>query len=233
MANDRNSVSVEELIRRYNQELMDFRQKREAVSSQQELNRKFPEPDIQRDLESLRRQQENLAVSSPTLEDAGNNNVQRETQGQSDAPPVPIENIRVEQPEPTTTDPAMSIGYLKAFVTTGRGALPVPNAQVIVTRTVEGQELLEQAYRTDISGYTPLFALPAVTGLASQTPANNAPYTFYTVYARADGFYPMRFQNVPIYGGSTSVQPIDLVPVAEGDDPEKQRTIIEGAPTNL
>lgn len=232
MADDRNPVSVEELIRRYNQELMEFKQKREAVFAQQELNEKFPEPDIQKDLKSLREQQENLAVPSPTPEEAEINNVQRETGGQTDAPPVLLENAQIEQAD-VPADPAMSTGYLKAFVTTGRGALPVPNAQVIVTRIVDGQELLEQADRTDISGYTPLFSLPAINALASQTPANSAPYTFYTIYARADGFYPMRFQNVPIYGGSTSVQPIDLIPVAEGDDPNKQRTIIEGAPTNL
>jgi hypothetical protein len=78
-----------------------------------------------------------------------------------------------------------------------------------------------------------LFALPAVSGVYSQTPENGEPYTYYTVYVRADGFYPIRFREVPIYGGSTSVQPVDLIPVAEGDDPNKERTIIEGAPSNL
>ena len=127
----------------------------------------------------------------------------------------------------------MSLGFLRAFVTTARGTLPIPDAQVIVTRVIEDNELLEQAARTDISGYTPLFSLPASGKQNSQTPQSSDPYTYYTMYVRANGFYPVRLLNIPMYGGIAAVQPIDLVPVAEGDDPNKERTIEEGAPENL
>ncbi len=234
MPENQNPISVEQLIARYNQELLDFQNQQKAIPtsnlSQEEIDEQFPLPNIQRDLENLRQQQD-ASIPPPPPAEAENNSVSDETKGQTNTVDYPR-----EQTPPVlfaAQDMEMTTGYLKAFVTTGRGALPVPNAQVIITRVVNGEELLEQADRTDSSGYTPLFALPAVSSLYSQSPENGEPYTYYTIYVRADGFYPIRFREVPIYGGSTSIQPVDLIPVAEGDDPNKERIIIEGAPSNL
>lgn len=251
------SIPVEELIKRYHRELMELKERRQAIlpslaeipetAQQNSLDEQFPVPDVQRDLQNLRRQQTADNDFSVTPEQAEDNAVREELQGQSETgaqvPPaqpqqgVPGFPLSPEEQEilPPSAPPPMemSLGYLRAFVTTGRGALPVPNAQVIVTRVIDDEELLEQAARSDVSGYTPLFTLPAVSSLYSQVPGNASPYTYYTIYVRADGFYPVRLRNVPMYGGITAVQPVDLVPVAEGDDPNRERTITEGAPENL
>ncbi len=248
------AIPVEELIKRYNRELMEFKERHASVSTMAEINTpqnrldaQYPMPDVERDLRNLRDAQtseENAPVSPSEAED---NAVREEMQGQSE---IPAETPSAQPPQgfpgfplspeeeeilPPSAPPPMemSLGYLRAFVTTGRGALPVPNAQVIVTRVVNEEELLEQAARTDISGYTPLFTLPAVSSVYSQTPGNQDPFTYYTIYVRADGFYPVRLRNVPLYGGITAMQPVDLIPVAEGDDPNRERTITEGAPKNL
>ncbi len=236
------SVPVDELIRRYNEELLAMKkrhdEKNEAiVPTMAELDVQYPMPNVEQDLAALRDGESTVDV---TASDAESNAVNEENTGQTDAAPAspplgipafPLYPAQEEILPPSAPPPQeMSLGYLKGFVTTGKGALPVPNAQVIVTRVVNDEEVLEQAARTDISGYTPLFTLPAVSGIYSMTPGNAAPFTYYTVYARADGFYPVRLRDVPLYGGITAIQPIDLIPVAEGDDPNRERVITEGAP---
>ncbi len=251
------TIPIEELIKRYNREIMELKEKQQAshsetkaepaVSLQQHLDTEYPIPDMQRDMENMLEEAIPAATTAITAQDAEDNAVRNEAQGSSSAraqtPPAqpeqgisafPLSEENIDILPPSSPPPMeMSLGYLRAFITTGKGVLPIPNAQVIITRNVNGEELLEQAARTDNSGYTPIFILPAVSSIYSQTPEAQNPYTFYTIYVRADGFYPTRIREVPLYGGITAMQPIDLIPVAEGDDPNRERTITEGAPDNL
>lgn len=235
-------VPVDELIRRYNEELLAMKKRHDATKEEviptiAELDTLYPPPNVEEDLAALRKDADAVEV---TDNEAENNAVNEESRGQTGAPPAPpplgipafpLYPTEEELLPPSTPPPReMSLGYLKTAVTTGRGVLPVPNAQVIVTRVVNEEEILEQAARTDISGYTPLFTLPAVSGIYSQSPANADPFTYYTIYVRADGFYPVRLRNVPLYGGVTAIQPVDLIPVAEGDTSDRERVIVEGAP---
>jgi len=244
MPNDEKIVSVDQLIRHYNEELLAMKRKHDAsvkkeepsIPTMAEIDATFPVPNVEEDLARLRAEPDVNA----TVSEAENNAVNEEQQGQTSAapvpppagiPPFPLFPTEEELLPPSAPPPQeMSLGYLKAFVTTARGALPISNAQVIVTRLINGEELLEQAVRTDTSGYTPLFTLPAVSAVYSLTPGNPAPFTYYNMYVRAEGFYPVRVREIPLYGGITAVQPIDLIPVAEGDDPNRERTVTEGAP---
>ena len=227
------TVSVEELIRRYNDELLAMKKKYDTqtkpifpVLAQAKADSSIP--NMEEDLRMLREQEgENI-----TAEQAENNAVNEEMDGQTDAAPIiPPYEVDGEILPPSTPPPQeMSLGYLKAFVTTARGALPIANAQVIITRLVGEEELLEQAARTDQSGYSPLFTLPAVSGTYSLTPTASTPFTFYNMYVRADGFYPIVLREIPMYGGITAVQPVDLIPITEGDTSIQQQVFIEGAP---
>lgn len=242
MDTSKKAVSVRELIEKYNRELLELKDKHTPPAVpvmqnvQTQLDIQYPEPNIEVDLMNLRNPTEQI-----TPEQAEENAVENEVDGQTDTPPVMNANTQttVSSTEPEILPPSnpppfeMSTGYLRAFVTTGRGTLPLPNAQVIVTRILDGNEVLEQAVRTDISGYTPLFTLPAVGGRYSQTPDNAKPYTLYNMYVRAEGFYPVLLRNIPMYGGITAIQPVDMIPVTEGDDPNAERIIEEGAPENL
>lgn len=249
MQREEASIPVEELIKRYHRELMQLKERHSAATAQasppsvqSRLDEQYPLPNIENDLQNLR----NDPMTEPPISssEAEDNAVREEFGGQLEqtqpsqpsqgTPAFPLSPEEQEILPPSAPPPMeMSLGYLRVFTTTGRGALPVPNAQVIITRVVDDEELLEQAARTDISGYTPLFTLPAVSSLYSQVPGNESPYTFYTIYVRANGFYPVRLRNMPMYGGITATQPVDLIPVAEGDDPNRERTITEGAPENL
>ncbi len=239
------SIPIEELIKRYNREIMELKAK-QTVSIQQHLDETYPLPNIEKDMQNFS-EEAVTAATTITLQDAENNAVRNESQGSSSVKsqtppaqpeqgvsPFPLSEENIDILPPSSPPPMeMSLGYLRVFVTTGKGALPIPNAQVIITRNVNDEELLEQAARTDNSGYTPIFILPAVSSIYSQTPDPQNPYTFYTIYVRADGFYPTRLREVPLYGGITAMQPVDLIPVAEGDDPNRERIITEGGPDNL
>lgn len=326
MRKDEQPISVQELIRRYNRELMEFQKQHAAAQTKQQtestavpvenrLDIDFPVPDIDRDLNDLRKTQADAVPEEeeavPVMaESQAETDRQRElepgemtapeeiepkqsaaaesetgqqrelTPGAMEPPPgielprgtlfmnatqrqqtgtdtansdnpivVPPAGADPAQPsqgipafpispageeiKPTATQRDMSLGYLRASVTTGRGAIPVQNAQVVITREVDGEEALEQIRRTDNSGLTPLFTLPAVNSSYSQNPDNANPYTYYTIYVRAKGFYPVHLRNVPMYGGITALVPVDLIPVAEGGDPRREETITEGAPENL
>ena len=50
------------------------------------------------------------------------------------------------------------------------------------------------------------------------------------MYVRAEGFYPILLREIPMYGGITAVQPVDLIPITEGDDGNRETVVIEGAP---
>ncbi len=236
MEKEKAPVSVQEMIERYNRELMEFRKKHAAarpaataIPAENQLDATFPLPDIERDLEAMRGTNETEAA----LElEPGEMAIPPGTDQPKTVPSDPVQKP-VETAASNSAGQDMSLGYLRVAVTTGRGTIPVRNAQVIITRVIDGNELLEQADRTDSSGLTPLFTLPAVSSVYSQTPGNGAPYTYYTVYVRADGFYPVQLKEVPLYGGITSIQPAELTPVAEGGDPNRETTITEGAPKNL
>ncbi len=232
------TLPVGELIRRYNEEMLAMKKKHdvstpEAIPTIAQIDEQFPLPNVTADLETLR----NLTTDDISTTEAENNAVAEEMQGQTDAspsatlPPFPLYDVEGEILPPSSPPPQeMSLGYLKAFVTTARGALPVANAQVIVTRLIDGEELLEQVARTDMSGYSPLFTLPAVSAVYSLSPDNVAPFTYYNMYVRASGFYPILLREIPMYGGITAIQPVDLIPITEGDTTNREQVITEGGP---
>jgi hypothetical protein len=223
MAHDGSPIPAADMIRRYQQELLELQKKSVPVVSVSQtksaLDEEFPAPDIEKDLAALQQSTENEAEPAAP---------------QEGVPPFPVSPPTAEMPPAAVPKRDMSMGYLRVYASTGNGVLPVRGARVMIAGQGEdGTESLMQTRFTDESGYTPLFSLPAVNGSYSMSPDNKAPYTYYTVYVYADGFYPVKLSCVPIYGGSTSVQPVDLIPVAEGDVPTQRQTIIEGAPQNL
>lgn len=242
MQKDDMAISVDELIRRYHEELLAMKKKHDAqtmspsIPTMAQLDTQYPVPDVAEDLQRMRED----TSQDITAAEAENNAVNEESGGQTDAapimpptavPPFPLYDVEGEILPPSAPPPQeMSLGYLKAFVTTARGALPVTNAQVIVTRLIDDDELLEQVARTDMSGYSPLFTLPAVSGVYSLSPDNVAPFTYYNMYVRADGFYPILLREIPMYGGITAVQPVDLIPVTEGGNSNQETVITQGAP---
>jgi hypothetical protein len=115
-----------------------------------------------------------------------------------------------------------SYGRLLVSVTTALGALPVEGAQVLIFSKAEGGENRSVLYslRTDASGQTPRVLLKTVSETLSESPGAASPYTTYAVSVRKNGYYYAEENEVPIFEGVTSVQPMDLIPVAEYGSPD-------------
>lgn len=109
-------------------------------------------------------------------------------------------------------------GYMTIWAATADEALPVPGAEVVITRMIDGKRTLQAVGITDQSGRTPPFALPAPSASMSQSPDNPTPFARYDVSVRADGFAHARYTNIPVFDGIQSVQRADLVPISENRD---------------
>ena len=113
-------------------------------------------------------------------------------------------------------------GRLLVSVTTALGALPVEGAQVLIFSEAANGENRNVLYslRTDASGQTPRVLLKTVPQALSEAPGTSSPYTTYSVSVRKNGYYYAEENEVPIFEGVTSIQPMDLIPVSEYGSPD-------------
>ena len=119
-------------------------------------------------------------------------------------------------------------GYLRVAAQTARGAIPIVGAAVSVSGEVENDIVLYANTVTNISGETEDLSLPAPARALSQTPGNPRPFAVYTVTARAEGYYPMIYESVPVFSGIKSIVNVAFLPVLEGDTAPAPRVISGG-----
>ena len=122
-------------------------------------------------------------------------------------------------------------GYLIVRVATARGAIPLENATVNIREAASpdgeireegatGEGALILALHTDRDGLAPRVALNAPPRAASERPGSVRPYALYDVDVALDGYQSNYYQNVPIFDTVTSLQTVELIPLAEGERPE-------------
>lgn len=130
--------------------------------------------------------------------------------------PDPLEP-RYSGDEDETPD-VSGVGYIKAEVTTGGGAVPIENAVVLITKKENGKTYLLKMLISDESGSTETVALPAPNVSFSETPdPTEKPFADYYISAYADGFYAENDMEVPVFSGVKSIQPIALIPRSSDD----------------
>lgn len=116
------------------------------------------------------------------------------------------------------TPDVSGVGYIKAEVTTGGGAVPIENAVVLITKKENGKTYLLKMLISDESGSTETVALPAPNVSFSETPdPTEKPFADYYISAYADGFYAENDMEVPVFSGVKSIQPIALIPRCGAD----------------
>jgi len=109
----------------------------------------------------------------------------------------------------------MQTGYLVVNVSTARGAIPLRDAAVTVYYDESGNTSVHSVLTTDMSGKTPKITLPAPARILSESPGNGKAFATYTVTIEKDGYYPVTNTGVPVFAGVTSIQPVEMVPLAE------------------
>ena len=107
-------------------------------------------------------------------------------------------------------------GRLVVRVSAASGAVPVPNATVIVRSSENGIPVrVLGVLRTDESGITFPLAIATPPLSESLTPGSNHPFSEISAEITADGYYTSVNINIPIYPGITSIQPVNLIPLPD------------------
>ena len=117
------------------------------------------------------------------------------------------------------------VGYMIVRVTTARGAIPLDGALVYVQNFLPdgtaGKGDVIAVYKTNASGLTERFALPAPPRALSMSPGNGKSYSTYTLTATADGYSTRTYVNVPVFEGITAIQNVDMIPLPENGQTDR------------
>ena len=108
-----------------------------------------------------------------------------------------------------------STGTLIVSVYTAGGAIPVEGALVTIRGGQQESSGVLSILYTDQSGNTPRITLPAPPASESEAPGTEKPYATYNIEVDKENYYPRSFINVPVFSGTTSIQPVNLVPLTE------------------
>jgi peptidoglycan hydrolase-like protein with peptidoglycan-binding domain len=109
----------------------------------------------------------------------------------------------------------MSTGYITVKVFTAEKAMPVQRAQV---RIVDLRIALDQTIYTDQYGNAERIKVYAPERETSLKPQDiTLPYETYNIEVVKDGYIPTIINNVPIFPGVVSIQPVAMMPQPQGE----------------
>ena len=138
--------------------------------------------------------------------------------------------------EPAQTDENTDTGYLQVRVFSARGAVPLVGAMVsVIGHDPAGQETLLYLNRTDMSGLAPQVSLPTPDRALSLKPGDATPFVSYVVQVSAPGYATIRNEGVSVYGGVTSLQGVQMIPLPEPQSEYENVVVVRpgGAPPEL
>ena len=112
------------------------------------------------------------------------------------------------------------VGYIKARVFTANGAIPLPDATVLIESGEDRNDSISLELKTDENGETQTAEVPTPSKSAGDAPGETRPYAVYNIEAYLPGYYPYRATNIPVFGDTLTVQPIGLIPLPlyDGDE---------------
>lgn len=106
-----------------------------------------------------------------------------------------------------------STGYINVNAYTSIGRIPLSDALIILTDT-QGQSV---AFRlTDRSGKITPIALQVPDDAASLTPeADGSSFASFHLLAFLEGYGTISVENLQVFAGQTTLQPLDFIPLSE------------------
>lgn len=113
--------------------------------------------------------------------------------------------------------------------------IPVPDAQVSVTKTDEdGNIRLVAILKTDKSGLTNVFKLPAPDIINSLSPDGiGKAYETYDVTVYQPFYYTTDVKNVQIFDKNFTTLPVELIPLPEDANPASKVQRVDITSQNL
>ena len=119
----------------------------------------------------------------------------------------------------------MAQGYLQVDVVSDANSFPVQDADIVIARTEEPDEIIEET-RTNSSGQTenlPLDAPPVELSLLPEE--TERPYAEYTIRITAPGFEPFVVSGTEVLADVTAIQGIRLRPLSNASAGEQTETV--------
>jgi hypothetical protein len=117
----------------------------------------------------------------------------------------------------TRNDPERSYGKFGVRAFAANSAYPVENALVIVrSKKSDGTPVTVAVLETDESGKTQVITLETPPKSLSLSPGSDIPpYSLYDVEITHPGFYSIITRDVQIYPDTTSILPINMLPLPD------------------
>ncbi|WP_425518595.1 peptidoglycan-binding protein [Pilosibacter fragilis] len=119
----------------------------------------------------------------------------------------------------------MAQGYLQVDVVSDANSFPIQDADIVIARTEEPDEIIEET-RTNSSGQTenlPLDAPPLELSLLPEE--TERPYAEYTIRITAPGFEPFVVSGTEVLADVTAIQGIRLRPLSNAPAGEQIETV--------
>ena len=119
----------------------------------------------------------------------------------------------------------MAQGYLQVDVVSDANSFPVQDADIVIARTEEPDEIIEET-RTNSSGQTenlPLDAPPLELSLSPEE--TERPYAEYTIRITAPGFEPFVVSGTEVLADVTAIQGIRLRPLSNASAGEQTEIV--------
>lgn len=106
-------------------------------------------------------------------------------------------------------------GTLTVRTYTAGGALPVTSSIIRIIGADEENRLIEYSLIADKDGLTEKINLPTPPKSYSLSPGETEfPYAQYSLEISAEGYYPKIINNLAIFSGTQTFQPVNMIPVA-------------------
>ncbi len=106
-------------------------------------------------------------------------------------------------------------GILKIRASSGEGSIPLVNVNILVYKDFSDGRHVFFSGATNTDGVVGDIVLPAPPKINSEQGNGKSPYASYTVSASRDGLVGEEVENVPVFSGIKSIQPIVMKSVGE------------------
>lgn len=122
-------------------------------------------------------------------------------------------------------------GYIQVHAYSSYAQLPLENVTIAVTAT-DGTAIALRL--TDRSGQIAPIAIPVPDLAESQSPEpDEKPFTSVNLYAHLKGYEMIESENLQVFADTTTLQNLEMIPLAELPQSWSQNVIINTPPQNL
>lgn len=122
-------------------------------------------------------------------------------------------------------------GYIQVHAYSSYAQLPLENVAIAVTST-DGTAIAMRL--TDRSGQIAPIAIPVPDLAESQSPEpDEKPFTSVNLYAHLKGYEMIESENLQVFADTTTLQNLEMIPLAERPQSWSQNVIFNTPPQNL